>query len=113
VIHQVDSGSLPSSGANVTNWKDFKYGLMTGPPPPGYTLIKACTWITGDRQCGSFSECAMSATADNVTLSFALQGHNEGDPSVRNSEGHISVAYQLREVRPALKAIVRDPPKSL
>lgn len=103
VIQPVTSGLVPSSTANVTNWRDFHYQLMTGPPPPHYELVKVCSWLSGDRSCGSYSECSMNVTPRNVNMSFALQGHSDSEPHIRQSEGHIAAAYRLQESRPTVK----------
>ena len=103
---EYSSGDVPSgaqdsfSGATKIPY----YSISTGTAPPGYTLLKACGWLTGDRVCNVYSTCEWEngAPSDSVAkLNFNLQGH-KGESSGRLSAGHIRAAYGLMTKAPTL-----------
>lgn len=87
--------------------KEFSqwYELSLGSAPDGYTLIpeSAEYWLTGDRQCGSWANCRWISRDDrDVRFAFSLQGHDEGFPFVRQSEGHLKAKYKLIQKPPII-----------
>jgi hypothetical protein len=87
----VRSGPQPSgSGKGWSNW----YSIRSGPSPTGCAVANVEFRLSGDRQCGAWSECQEVGRSDSgVEYKFRLQGHEE-DPPPKYSEGHLHVSYK-------------------
>jgi hypothetical protein len=103
---EIDSGDF-GSGLGADSSK--AYSIATGEAPPGYSLIKACMWLTGDRLCNRWSECSWDPAAKNAIIAhFTMQGHSEaqhtgifdfGPPDANvwaSSRGHLRAVFELK-----------------
>jgi hypothetical protein len=102
-----ESGDVPEGPGDSFSptWFDGAgYRLGSKVVPEGYSLIRACEWLTGDRPCNTYSTCGWAippTEKGGVVFSFTLQGHKEsGD--IRKGNGHLYVKYQLDESTPRL-----------
>jgi hypothetical protein len=110
---EYDSGDVNSGAGGNYNRQNFRpgaryynlgYVVGTGPAPFGYTVAKACYWLTGDRyQCGTNSMCSWGKGPDDedVAFSFFLQGHAENGTAAE-SRGHLLVFYKVKSTEPTL-----------
>lgn len=105
------SGKKPSGRG-----KDYSdvYSLCADAPTPGnYIHVSNRFWLTGDRECGSWSSCnrTVDPAGKQVCMQFTLQGHDEclgpfaNCAATRDSEGHIQATFRLVPSTPALRAV--------
>jgi hypothetical protein len=121
---EYDSGDVNSGAGGNFNRQNFRpgtryfnlgYVVATGPAPVGYTVAKACYWLTGDRpQCGTYSMCSWGKGPDDedVAFSFFLQGHAENGTAAE-SRGHLLVFYKVKSTAPALGPTLHELLKKL
>jgi hypothetical protein len=105
-----DSGPKPSGNGQDTS---SNYPLCVDAPAQGnYEVLSSRYWLTGDRECNHFSQCASSpgASSRQVCFVFNMQGHSEctrpfsNCDATRASEGHIEASFKLVPSIPRLTA---------
>jgi hypothetical protein len=101
----IDSGDV-GSGLGSSSSKAYSIGV--GEAPPGYSLVKACMWLTGDRLCNRWSTCSWNAVGNHATVAnFTMQGHDEdfrhgliisapSGPGWAWSRGHLRATFELK-----------------
>jgi len=105
------SGNKPSGRG-----QDFSgvYSFCADAPTSGnYIHVSNRFWLTGDRECGAWSNCdrTVDPAGKQVCMQFTLQGHNEclgpfaNCAATRDSEGHIQATFGLVPSIPALRAV--------
>ena len=85
-VPQIVRSGLKASGSGIdySGW----YYITSDDAPFGWQIVNPQFHLEGDRRCGAWAECAeVSHTYNHVVWKFRLQGHNEGAPYVRYSEG--------------------------
>jgi hypothetical protein len=102
---EIDSGDF-GSGLGADSSKAYTIGV--GQAPPGYSLIKACMFLTGDRLCNQWSTCSWDPAANAIIAHFTMQGHSEaqhtgifdfGPPDANvwaSSRGHLRAVFELK-----------------
>jgi hypothetical protein len=110
VSAQNDSGPKPSGNGQDTG---PTYTLCAVAPAQGqYEVTSSRYWLTGDRACNAYSQCAPApgASGNQACFVFNMQGHSEctkplsNCPATRNSEGHIVATFKLVPSTPRLTA---------
>jgi uncharacterized membrane protein YjfL (UPF0719 family) len=99
-IH-ADSG--PKSSGNGQD-SSSNYTLCADAPAQGdYEVVSSHYWLTGDRECNHYSQCAPApgTSGKQSCFVFNMQGHSEctkpfsNCAATRNSEGHIDASFRL------------------
>jgi hypothetical protein len=110
VSAHADSGPKPSGNGQDTS---MNYPLCAYAPAQGeYEVVTSHYWLTGDRVCNSWSQCAPSpeSSGKQACFVFNMQGHSEctrpfsNCAATRNSEGHIDATFKLVPSAPKLSA---------
>ncbi|HWA91952.1 MAG TPA: hypothetical protein VG889_18070 [Rhizomicrobium sp.] len=94
-----ESPSQPSGrGAEFSTF----YSLCSQDAPAGWTIEKSSFVLTGDRQCGAWSNCSLlTETPTKVCWQFNMQGHDEqmgflgtGGSGIQYSKGILTVVWK-------------------
>lgn len=100
---EVTSGNL---GSGLGKSDSPATWVGTGAAPYGYSLIKTCMWLTGDRHCNAYSKCGWREVDNDAAVAwFNMQGHEKNEPGQgwEWSEGHLRALYQLDGQPPNLR----------
>lgn len=94
------SGALPSGRSDqFSPW----YTLCNDPVPADWTVAESSFVLTGDRQCGAWSECKKAEdNPTRVCWQFRMQGHseqtgglfNQGNTGIQFSTGNLRIVWK-------------------